>query len=129
MTGTPFAFSEAQAGWNRTISWPWEGLFASGDFATQFESWYTLALVIATTWYWRKLENSFRLWLVLGILGPLLSGSVDSMTRFSLSFIPLVLVVNADLERSKRPYLVYGLLIGIQAFCLSLWALYHPLMA
>lgn len=129
MAGNPFAFSAAQAGWGRKLSWPWEGFFASGDFATQLESWYTLALIMATAWYWRRLESPYRLWLVLGILGPLLSGSVDSMTRFSLSFIPLILLVGSDLEQAKRPYLTYALLIGIQVFCLSLWALYHPLMA
>lgn len=51
------------------------------------------------------------------------------MTRFALSFIPLILVANSDLERAKRPYLVYALLIGPQLFCLALWARYHPLMA
>lgn len=128
-TGDPFAFNTAQTGWGREFSWPWEGFFASSGFATQFESWYTLALIAATAWYWRHLTVPYRLWLALGILGPLLSGSVDSMTRFALSFIPLILVVSADIERSKRPYYTYAAFIGLQIFCLSLWALYHPLMA
>lgn len=128
-TGDPFAFNTAQTGWGRKLSWPWEGFFASGDLATQFESWYTLALIAATLWYWQRLTVPYRLWLALGILGPLLSGSVDSMTRFALSFFPLIMLVSLDLERSKRPYPAYAVLIGLQFFCLGLWALYHPLMA
>ncbi|MCC6839101.1 MAG: hypothetical protein IT230_02980 [Flavobacteriales bacterium] len=129
LVGDPFAFNTAQTGWGRELSWPWQGFFASGDFATQFESWYTLVLIAGTTWYWRRLAWPYRIWLVLGILGPLLSGSVDSMTRFALSFIPLIMMVSTDLERSKRPYLMYAVFISLQLFCLCLWALYHPLMA
>jgi|GEM_PF-6993202 len=129
LTGNPFAFSAAQSGWSRKLSWPWEGFFASGDLATQLESWYTLALIMITAWYWRRMTWPYRSWLVLGILGPLLSGSVDSMTRFALAFIPLVIAVSTDLERAKRPYVTYAALVGSQLLCLSLWALYHPLMA
>lgn len=128
-TGDAFAFSTAQAGWGRRWSWPWESLFNSGGFAPQFESWYTLVLLIASGWYWRRLEWSFRVWLVLGIVVPMCSGSVDSMTRFSIAFVPLMLMVAKDLAQRPRVILFQGVLLVFHLLCLTLWATYHPLMA
>ncbi len=129
MTGNALAFKTAQAGWGRKLTWPWESLFNSGGFAPQFESWYSVALVLVTVRYWRQLEWAFRVWLVLGIVGPMLSGSVDSMTRFAIAFFPLILVVAGDLSRAKRPGFAYAMLIALQLLCLGLWAAYQPLMA
>src|SRR5690606_8920715 len=42
MTGDPFAFSAAQAGWGRRFTWPFMGFFNAGDPATQFDSWFSL---------------------------------------------------------------------------------------
>jgi Gpi18-like mannosyltransferase len=128
-TGDLFAFSTAQAGWGRHWSWPWESLFNSGGFAPQFESWYTLVLLFATGWYWKRLEWSFRAWLLVGIVVPMCSGSVDSMTRFAIAFVPLMLVVAQDIDRSERPVLAFGSLVVLQLIGLALWATYHPLMA
>jgi Gpi18-like mannosyltransferase len=129
MTGNAFAFSYAQAGWGRKPTWPWESLFNSGGFASQFESWYTVVLVLASVWCWRRWEWAFRIWLLLGILGPMLSGSVDSMTRFAIAFFPLTLALARYLSRAKRPGVAYAMLILLQLLSLALWAAYHPLMA
>ncbi|HMN06987.1 MAG TPA: hypothetical protein PKD45_14815 [Flavobacteriales bacterium] len=45
MTGTPFAFLAAEAGWGRGFTWPWAGLFSAGDTATQADSWLSLGLL------------------------------------------------------------------------------------
>jgi hypothetical protein len=75
------------------------------------------------------MEWSFRVWLVLGIVVPMCSGSVDSMTRFAIAFVPLMLMLAKDLSHSPRAALFHGVLIVLQIICLTLWATYHPLMA
>jgi hypothetical protein len=59
----------------------------------------------------------------------MLSGSVDSMTRFAIAFFPLTLALARYLSRAKRPGVAYAMLILLQLLSLALWAAYHPLMA
>ena len=129
MTGDPMAFATAQAGWGRSLSYPWHGFFRSGDLATQFESVYTVALIGICALLWHRLSAAFRIMLVVGILAPLLSGSVDSITRFSMAFLPLFLVISRS--RSFERYYLW-LIISfaiLQLGCVYLWCTGNLLMA
>lgn len=130
-TGEPLAFSIAQAGWGRSWSWPWSGFFNSGDIATQIESIYAMALILLAIGARKAMPLSFQVLLGINILVPLCSGSVDSITRFTLVLFPLFLVAGPWL--AKLP--VAGrIALGCVAFALQLvgawlWVTGHPLMA
>jgi hypothetical protein len=61
MTGYYFAFSIAQAGWYREFMFPLFAFFRRGDFATQFNSVYTILVIILSAMIWKKLPLSMNL--------------------------------------------------------------------
>jgi Gpi18-like mannosyltransferase len=128
-TGDPFAFSTAQAGWGRGLSWPWESFFSSGDVASQIESVYTLLLIPAAFLLVRNMPLSLWVLVFLNILVPLFSGSVDSMTRFTLVLFPLFFGAAQRLGPWKRSWTVVLLLVMLQLVCAWLWSTSHLLMA
>ena len=129
MTGDPFAFSSAQAGWGRRLSWPWESFFSSGDIATQIESIYTILLIPFAIFLLKDQPRSFQLLVLINILMPLLSGSVDSMTRFTLVMFPLFLGLAEKIGSWKRPWPVLAIMLFLQTICVWLWSKGHMLMA
>lgn len=116
-TGYFFAFSIAQQGWYREFMFPLLALFRQGDAATQFNSVFTIALILFATWSWKKLPLSYNVLVWIGILLPLTSGSVTSMTRFATTLFPLFLVLSAAMEQVRFRYLLLML-----AFALQLWS-------
>lgn len=130
-TGEAFAFSLAQAGWGRDLSWPWTGFFKSGDLATQIESIYTIALVVLALVVRKRMPLSYNVLLWTNILVPLCSGSVDSITRFTLVLFPLFLLAGPWLATIHvRWRIVLGCIgLTLQLVCAWLWATGHPLMA
>lgn len=120
-TGDLFAFSSAQAGWGRSLTWPYTGFFNGGDIATQFDSWYTLALLALAVAVRKKLPLSFNLLIAVSILLPLFSGSVASMPRFSAVLFPLFLLAGSALAHSRWrvPILVAAFLL--QSGWFHLW--------
>ena len=61
MTGEFFAFSIAQAGWYREPTIPILAFFRRGDFATQFNSVYTIVFILYAIWSYKKLPFSLNL--------------------------------------------------------------------
>lgn len=120
-TGTPFAFSYAQAGWDRHLTWPFMAFFRSGDMGTQVESWYTIALILVTIPLWKRLPLSFNLLLWLNILLPLCSGSVDSMTRFTIVLFPYFLLLGNWLEGFRFRWIVLAVSFLLQLVWWWLW--------
>ena len=120
-TGDPFAFSSAQAGWGRSFTWPFTGFFNGGDIATQFDSWYTLALLALAFAVRKNLPLSFNLLIAISILLPLFSGSVASMPRFSAILFPLFLLAGCTLAHSRWrvPALIMAFLLQLGWF--HLW--------
>ncbi len=126
-TGTPFAFAAAQAGWGRSLTWPFHAFFRSGDVATQVESVYTIGLIGCAALLTRRLPTSFAVLVWMGILLPLTSGSVDSMLRFTLGFFPLFLPAGAWLARSRWRWPVLASYTLLQLSCWVLWLQGHPI--
>lgn len=130
-TGEPFAFSLAQAGWGRGLSWPWKGFFKSGDAATQIESVYAIVLVAVAVALRKRMPLSYNVLVWTNILVPLCSGSVDSITRFTLVLFPLFLLAGSWLATiPMRWRIALGCTgLALQLVCAWLWATGHPLMA
>lgn len=126
-TGFFTAFSIAQKGWYRELTWPFLSFFRHGDVATQFNSFYTLLLIIAAFLLRKKLPLSFILLIWLSILLPLFSGSVLSMPRFVSLIFPLFLFVGAAIASRRRPYITLSMLFLLQLGSFIPWLLEMPL--
>jgi hypothetical protein len=99
--GRPLAFVEAERGWNKTPTAPWQilepyfnghsSVYGSGStyLDLAFIVLYTV-LVIAT---WRYLPRSYALFATLVYLVPLSSGSSDSIMRYGLDMFPIFIVL------------------------------------
>ncbi len=121
MTGTPFAFSKAEEGWGRHLTWPFMGFFNGGDIATQFESWYTIVLIIASAFLTRKLPLSLALLIWIGILFPLCSGTVSDMMRYTSVMFPFFLLSGTWLEISRWRVAVIASALVLQFAWFWLW--------
>lgn len=123
MTGYPFAFSIAQAGWYRELMFPLLALFRKGDLATQFNSIYTLLVIVYAFSIRKKLPLSLNTLLWISIILPLCSGSVTSMTRFISIIFPLFLILSCQLDNFKFKNSIIILIIGLHFLSFSTWIL------
>lgn len=126
MTGQFFAFSIAQAGWYREFRFPLLSFFRSGDFTTQFNSVYTLIVMILSIFIWKKNPLSLNLFIWLSLLLPLCSGLVTSMPRFISVIFPLVMILGSWLYRFKYRNLFLGIFFSLQIFVFYYWLIAHP---
>ncbi len=127
MTGYFFAFSIAQAGWYRELSFPWVSFFNSGKFPVQFNSIFTIIVIIYAVLIWKKLPLSLNILVLLGLLLPLCSGSVTSMTRFVSVIFPMFLVLSASIYKFKYKYLVLSLILILHFASFYTWLITNPL--
>jgi hypothetical protein len=107
--GDPLAFITTQAEWNRSFRWPWETVIYAWDeaartpyaFQVELQSWtYFGALVLFAGLAlagWRVLRGPHSLYLTLGVLFPLFSGTPHnpllSFPRFMLVLFPAFIVL------------------------------------
>jgi len=127
MTGYYNAFSIAQAGWYRTFMFPLFAFFRDGFFPTQFNSVYTIILIVLSILSWKKLPISLNIFIWLNILLPLTSGSVTSMHRFSAFIFPLFIIWGKYLYQTKLKYGILGVLFALQIFFFYFWVIADPL--
>lgn len=121
MTGTPFAFMEAEKGWGRHLSWPFLSFFKGGDVATQFESWFTLILIAVLAFIHRVLPLSQRLFMWIAVIFPLCSGTVSDMMRYSSVMFPIFLLLGQHLQAHRhRAQIIIGM-VGLQLIWFGLW--------
>jgi hypothetical protein len=92
MTGNYMAFGAAQAGWGRRFMFPFMAFFREGDVRMQFNSVYTILVMVYAIYFARKMPLSFQLLVWIGLLLPLTAGSVVSMPRFISMLFPLIFI-------------------------------------
>jgi hypothetical protein len=127
MTGYFFAFSIAQDGWYRELSFPLVSFFNRGDLATQFNSFFTIAVIIYAFWNRKKLPVSLNALIVVSLLLPLCSGSVSSMTRFVSILFPLFLLLGNTIHGLKRPSLAFILVFILHFVSYHTWIIEHQI--
>jgi hypothetical protein len=127
MTGFYNAFSIAQDGWYREFTLPFMSFFRRGDLSTQFNSIYTILVILYAFYIRKKLPLSLNILIVLSILLPLCSGSVMSMTRFISVIFPLFLVLSSMIYKIKFNYLILFIILFLHFFSFYGWVIYHPI--
>jgi|TARA_R110000737_G_scaffold202403_1_gene221598 Gpi18-like mannosyltransferase len=123
MTGYPFAFSIAQAGWYREFMFPILAFFRKGDLATQFNSIYTIIVIVYAFSIRKKLPLSLNTLIWISLILPLCSGSVTSMTRFISIIFPLFLILGSQIEKSRFKIPILMLILGLHFLSFTTWIL------
>ena len=116
-----FAFSIAQRGWYREFMFPILAFFRRGDFATQFNSIYTIIVILLAFMVRKKMSFSFQLFILISFLLPLSSGAVTSMPRFISLMFPLTLILGNQLYALKYKYGLLMLLLMLHFYCFYFW--------
>ncbi len=126
MTDHYFAFIKAQSGWYKEFMFPLLGLFRRGDFTTQFNSVYTILVMVLSAFSFRKFSLSLNILIWISILLPMTSGSVACMPRYISVIFPLTVLIGSYLVERRFFYLILGALFILQLVTFYPWLIYHP---
>jgi len=126
MTNDYFAFRTAQAGWYRQFMLPFLSFFRKGDFTTQFNSVYTILIIIFLIYSRKKLPLSLNVFIWVSILLPLFSGSVTSMPRFISVIFPFTMLLGSIIYRFKYKYFILSIFFSLQLYFFYFWLISSP---
>lgn len=119
-TGFYNAFSIAQKGWEKKLTFPFFSLFSRSGIANIFHSSYTIVAMIFAIFAWRKLPISMNILVWISILLPLSGGSVISMARYISVIFPLFFVLGDMLYKLKKArYIILIALYILHMYSLS----------
>ena len=127
MTDHFFAFSAAQKGWYKEFMIPIFSFFRHGDAATQFNSVYTILIIILIGFTIKKMATSLKALTLISVLLPLCAGSVISMSRYISSIFPLFIVWGSSLYQSKFRWAVIACLALLHFTSFYFWIINHPI--
>lgn len=126
-TGDPFAYSTAQQqGWNREFMFPLAGLFRSGSFVGQFNSFYAIVFMVIAFSGMKRLTLGYNLILWFPLLLPLAAGNVEGLPRYISTIFPFMFLFGYWLKNVKWKMLVLPILFGIQLYTFYFWLISHP---
>lgn len=126
-TGYYFAFSIAQAGWYREFMFPVLSFFRRGDLATQYNSVFTILVIIYAIWNRKKLPISLNVLIFISLLLPLCSGSVTSMTRFVSVLFPLFFVLAMLIQHKKIKFAIVSSALILHFVSFYFWLIDYPI--
>jgi len=100
LSGDPLRFSHVQAHWGRYLAPPWVSIehaihIIAGPYAPQtivdqtLELSFTLLMLGALAFGWRRLRVSYIAYMAASILVPMSTSSLMSMQRFALVLFPM----------------------------------------
>jgi hypothetical protein len=137
----PFAFAAVQIHWDRHLTWPWVGIWATlrelfliQPFGSFFEVHLlldlaaTISFIVLAILGWRKLRMSYNIWIILLLFFMLISPAIAqhdvlvSNQRFILEMFPAFITLAA--LGIKYPRLHQGLLIAFPFFQATLAVLF-----
>ena len=127
MTGYFFAFSIAQDGWYRELTFPLLSFFRKGDLPTQFNSIFTIIIIAYAIWSRKKLPLSLNIFILLNLLLPLCSGSVTSMTRFTSIMFPLFFILALSIQKTQKKYFIFLIILLLHFISYYGWLINHPI--
>ena len=127
MTNEFFAFSIAQQGWYRDFMFPLLSFFRQGDPAIQFNSVYTIFIILVAAFSWKKFPLSLNMLIWINLLLPLTSGSVMSMQRFIIVIFPITMIFGGWLYKSNYRYAAVTGLFLLQLATYYFWLTGHPI--
>ena len=130
-TGDWLAPLNAQAAWQRDLTWPWVTLFAPTDNSrphfNQIE-WVSLVLFIALSIFAliRLPSRSYGIYALLTLVPILLSGSLTSITRLCLVIFPAFWVLaRVGTRKYAFDLFISVIFISLQAVLFAGWSQFY----
>jgi hypothetical protein len=128
--------------WGRRPTYPWNTLAVAlrhpqGVDLTTWNFWIlnvamTVAFLLLTVWAFRTLRMTYALYMVVMVLLPLSTGSLNSISRYYLAIFPVLILLalwsSRDL-RLTRHHCVMGLFASLQAVFMIFFVLGLPAIA
>jgi hypothetical protein len=128
--------------WGRRPTYPWDTLAVAfrhpqGVDLTNWNFWIlnvamAVAFLLLTVWAFRTLRMTYALYMLLMVLLPLSTGSLNSISRYYLVIFPIVVLLalwsNRDL-RLTRHHCVVCLFASVQAMFMVFFVLGLPAIA
>jgi hypothetical protein len=128
--------------WGRWPTYPWDTLAAAlryphGVDLTNWNFWIlnvtmTVAFLLVTVWAFRTLRMSYALYMLLMVLLPLSTGSLNSIGRYYLVIFPVLVLLavwSSRDPRLTRHHCVMGLFTSLQAMFMAFFVLGLPAIA
>jgi hypothetical protein len=128
--------------WGRWPTYPWDTLAAAlryphGVDLTNWNFWIlnvtmTVAFLLVTVWAFRTLRMSYALYMLLMVLLPLSTGSLNSISRYYLVIFPVLVLLavwSSRDPRLTRHHCVMGLFTSLQAMFMAFFVLGLPAIA
>lgn len=126
MTGQYFAFSIAQIGWYKKLTFPLLSFCRSCNFQSQFNSFYTLAVFILSIYCFKRFSLSLNVLIWLSLLIPLSSGSMVSMQRYISVIFPIIILISTYFYSFKFKYAIVALFFVLHLFVFTYWLNSNP---
>jgi Gpi18-like mannosyltransferase len=127
-TGSLFAFSIAQKGWNKSIQMPYKSLFYNNTLEVQFLSFLFIILILIAIYQCIKIHSfSFSFFILSQLLLPLIAGSIISIHRYSSIIFPLFYPISNKMYSKKFKYILIFIFLILQLIMFYLYLEEHPL--
>jgi Gpi18-like mannosyltransferase len=124
-TGSLFAFSIAQKGWNKTIQMPYKSLFYNSTFELSI---LFIILILIAIYQCIKIHSfSFSFFILSQLLLPLIAGSIISIHRYSSIIFPLFYPISNKMYSKKIKYILIFIFLILQLTMFYLYLKEHPL--
>ncbi|MHB1391137.1 MAG: mannosyltransferase family protein [Thermoleophilia bacterium] len=130
----PFAFAETQVtGWGHELATPWAAvsrdlgyLTQNGEYWVIYELLASAFLVVCLLLGLRRLRGSYNIYILVSLLGPVLSGTTRSMSRYLLVVFPVFILMAQLTKKPVARYAVYAvslvlLAVATGAFATGRW--------
>jgi hypothetical protein len=128
--------------WGRRPTYPWDTLAVAlrhpqGVDLTNWNFWIlnvamTVAFLLLTVWAFRTLRLTYALYMLLLVLLPLSTGSLNSMSRYDLVIFPVLILLavwSSKDPRLTRHHCVLSLFASLQAVFMAFFVLGLPAIA
>ncbi len=128
LVGNPLAFVDAQSAWGHATSWPWRTLFSPlhrTPVVTAFEQGMVIVFLVLNVFTFAWLPLPYGMFTLLNLLPALISGDVNSMSRYSAVTFPSYIVM-ARLGRNPILHNTIMILsVGLQVVWMIAWVRFY----
>ena len=128
LVGNPLAFVSAQSAWGHATTWPWQTLLYPlhrTAIVTPFELSVVVVFLVLNVLTFIRLPLPYGVFTLLNLLPPLISGDVNSMTRYCAITFPSYMML-ARLGRNRiLDNIIIVFSVGLQVLWMIAWVRFY----